>query len=330
MRYGAVHTRIWQSPDFRALPEDAKMLFLYLLTSPHANLTGLYLLPKAYAQDDMGWEAATLERAMRVLIERDMVRYDDGARVVWVVKYLKYNPIRNQKQAIGAANAVKTLPKIPLVCDFVRAAIAYSPDYASHFDSLSIAYGCPIDSIANKTPTDTPTDTPTPTPDAHAREVSSSSSDGQAPSGTEPPEAEVIPERVWEQLTGRVVTSIQSQEIQQYLADGMEPEVVGWAIETAVAEGKRNWSYARGIIRNLFSEGDTPCLTMAQVREREAARQERSRADPPTEPDTLPEVTDAELRRLEWMVQMRRQEVAGDGNSSGNGTTDDAPVARRL
>ena len=163
---------------------------------------------------------------------------------------------------------------------------------------------------------------------AGGRETSSSSSDGQALSLQ--PEPEVIPEREWERLAGRVVTSTQSQEIQQFLADGMEPEVIVWAIETAVAEGKRNWSYARGIIRNLFSEGDTPCLTMAQVQEREATRQERSRADPPPEPDTPPEVTDAELRRLEWMVQMRRQEVAGDGNSNGNGTTDDAPVARRL
>jgi DnaD/phage-associated family protein len=309
MRYGAVHTQIWQSRDFRSLTAEAKMLFLYLLTSPHANLAGIYLLPMAYAQDDLGWDGPTLERAMSVLIERQMANYDEESRVVWVVKYLKYNPIRNQKQAIGAANAVKTLPKIPLVCDFVRAAIAYSPDYASHFDSLSIAYGCPIDSIANKTPT--PTDTPTPTPDAHAREVSSLSSDGQAPSGTEPPEPEVIPERVWEELTGRVVTSTQSQEIQHYLADGMEPEVIVWAIETAVAEGKRNWSYTRGIIRNLFSEDGGPCLTMAQVRTREAERQQRSRADPRAGPiDTEPPViTDAELKRLEWMDMQRRQEA---------------------
>jgi len=313
MRYGAVHTQIWQSRDFRALTAEAKMLFLYLLTSPHANLTGLYLLPMAYAQDDLGWDAATLERAMGVLIEREMAKYDAATRVVWVAKYLKFNPINNQKQATGAVNAVKNLPKTPLVCDFIRAAIAYCPIYASRLDTLQIAYPCPTDTIAMNTPT--PTDTPTPTPDAHAREVSSLSSDGQAPSGTEPPEPEVIPERVWEELTGRVVTSTQSQEIQHYLADGMEPEVIVWAIETAVAEGKRNWSYTRGIIRNLFSEDGGPCLTMAQVRTREAERQQRSRADPRAGPiDTEPPaITDAELKRLEWMDMQRRQREAERG-----------------
>lgn len=316
MRYGAVHTQIWQSPDFRALPEDAKMLFLYLLTSPHANLTGLYLLPKAYAQDDLGWEAATLERAMRVLIERGMVKYDDAARVVWVVKYLKFNPIGNQKQAIGAVNAVKRLPKIPLVCDFLKVAIGYSDTYAKHFDSLSVAYGCPIDNLAMNTPTPTPTETPTPTP---AKSEQQSSSEASLP--------DVIPEREWEQLTGRVATAIQSQEIQQFLAEGMEPEVVAWAMQTAVAEDKRNWAYTRGILRNLLHEGNAPCLTMAQVKAREAERQRRDRADPSVIDSTLPEITEEELRRLEWMDRMREQEEAMR-HGNGNGTTDDTPVAR--
>ena len=313
MRYGAVHTQIWQSRDFRALTAEAKMLFLYLLTSPHANLTGVYLLPLAYAQEDMGWDQDTMLNALEQLIEAEMVKYDHDARVVCVLNYMKYNPISNQKQATGAVNAVKNLPKTPLVCDFIRAVIAYCPIYASRLDTLQIAYPCPTDTIAMNTPT--PTDTPTPTPDAHAREVSSLSSDGQAPSGTEPPEPEVIPERVWEELTGRVVTSTQSQEIQHYLADGMEPEVIVWAIETAVAEGKRNWSYTRGIIRNLFSEDGGPCLTMAQVRTREAERQQRSRADPRAGPiDTEPPaITDAELKRLEWMDMQRRQREAERG-----------------
>lgn len=53
--YGKIARRTWNSRTFRSLSEDARTLWLYLLTSPHANTLGLYVLRPAYAVDDLQW-----------------------------------------------------------------------------------------------------------------------------------------------------------------------------------------------------------------------------------------------------------------------------------
>jgi len=53
--YSKIQKRIWNSPTFNRLSEDAKFLWFYLLTCPHGNILGLFVLKPGYACADLGW-----------------------------------------------------------------------------------------------------------------------------------------------------------------------------------------------------------------------------------------------------------------------------------
>lgn len=54
-RYNLVATRFWSDERVAALPRDAKLLALYLLTTPHRTMVGYYRLPLEYMVADLGF-----------------------------------------------------------------------------------------------------------------------------------------------------------------------------------------------------------------------------------------------------------------------------------
>lgn len=54
--YGKVNSSFWTSESIRSLSDDGRMLSLYLLTSPHANMTGCFRLPDGYVCEDLQWD----------------------------------------------------------------------------------------------------------------------------------------------------------------------------------------------------------------------------------------------------------------------------------
>ena len=63
--YGKVHTSFWASDTLRDLDSDAKLLALYLLTSPHTHMAGVFSLPDAYACHDLGVDNRTVSERFR-------------------------------------------------------------------------------------------------------------------------------------------------------------------------------------------------------------------------------------------------------------------------
>lgn len=122
MRYASVQTIIWTDEKFRELPDAARLLFLYVLTSPHSNMIGYYFLPTAYAAFDLRYTPHEVSRAIRALEERGMVAYDDLAQVILVKNYLTFNPIVSPKQMRGAVNTLLQQPKSKLLNQFVASA----------------------------------------------------------------------------------------------------------------------------------------------------------------------------------------------------------------
>jgi hypothetical protein len=51
--YGSVHTKFWINSDVQLLSPNAKLLALYLLTSPHTNMLGCFRLPIGYVVEDL-------------------------------------------------------------------------------------------------------------------------------------------------------------------------------------------------------------------------------------------------------------------------------------
>lgn len=112
--YGRVYSSFWQSPEIRALTEDARTLALYLLTTPHGNLVGCFRLPDAYAAEDLQWSLERVSEGLRKLVDVGFVTRDEGTKWLFVTKYLKWNRFENPNVATAARKAFDQVPSLPL------------------------------------------------------------------------------------------------------------------------------------------------------------------------------------------------------------------------
>lgn len=142
-RYYPVSPLFWMDETINHLDDQGKLLALYLLTCEHRNLEGLYRLPYAYVQADLGWDQATVRGEMGRLIDHDFIRYDEAARVVFLPKALKYHEPKSPKQVQGAVNALQQVPDTALWPDFQRSAECFAP-------ALSEAIGTPLETPSER------------------------------------------------------------------------------------------------------------------------------------------------------------------------------------
>jgi len=89
------------------------------------------------------------------------------------------------------------------------------------------------------------------------------------------------------------ITPFEADGLAEWLDDGMEPELIIWAIRQAVLHGKRTTKYIDAILRNLHTENITT-LAGAEARERNREQGKRQqlgagRAREPTRPRLSPE-----------------------------------------
>ena len=131
-RYSKVFVKIWHSKDFRAISEDGKMLFMYLLSSPHRNMGGFYYLPLPYLCYDVGLDEKRITKALQELADRDMALYDFDTQVVLIKKWFCYNPIENENQAKGLNKQLAEIPKSRLFKPFENCV----KEYCKYIESI--------------------------------------------------------------------------------------------------------------------------------------------------------------------------------------------------
>lgn len=173
MRYNRIDPRFWTDRAVRGWSDDAKLLALYLLSSPHRTTEGLFRLPKAYIQADLEWSPERLGQPFRQLLESRFLDYDDDAQVVLIRNALKYQPLQNANQVTGALRLLEELPPTRLTCDFQQLAEQFCQRLAKR---LPEGFGKPSPTSPPSAPPLTPTPALTPegskTSVAQARPVS--------------------------------------------------------------------------------------------------------------------------------------------------------------
>lgn len=193
-RYIRIASKFWTDEKTIKLPEDARFLFLYLLTSPHSNMVGYYYLPKLYACHDMGWEMERFTKAFTKLLEERLIYYCDTTSVILVPNFLKYNPIQNKNQAIGAVKAVQELPTNTLFPLFMQCLERFAKPFTKPFEEAF------PERYAN-TETDTETETETETEE-----------ESTSPTGDPPPQKDYIPYKEIVELYNKTCTSLPKVE----------------------------------------------------------------------------------------------------------------------
>lgn len=84
--YGKVSPRFWTGKTGKSLRGDSEtqLIALYLMTSPHANMIGVFHCPILYMAHETGMTFEGASKALRRLIEADFCLYDEDDEVVWV------------------------------------------------------------------------------------------------------------------------------------------------------------------------------------------------------------------------------------------------------
>ena len=112
MNYRKIFVKIWADPTFQNLSKNAKIVFFYLMTSPHSNGIGLYVLQDGYALVDLEKTLTGEEykEARGELAEVKMIQFDEEYSVVFIKNFLRYNSITSPKHAVGVAKKILDLP----------------------------------------------------------------------------------------------------------------------------------------------------------------------------------------------------------------------------
>lgn len=123
--YGRVGPKFWigrTGKDLRKQGIEAQIVGLYLLTSPHSNMLGLYFQPVMYIAHETGLGLEGASKGLLGAIEAGFCAYDEASEMVWVYEMAKYQ-IADQltegdKRCIGVQNEYNALPANPHLAPF--------------------------------------------------------------------------------------------------------------------------------------------------------------------------------------------------------------------
>lgn len=80
---------------------------LYLVTSPHSHMSGLYYLPLALAASELCITEGELLDDIRALEEVGFARYDGDAGIVWVINMLAHQVSRAWNERDSRAKTIR-------------------------------------------------------------------------------------------------------------------------------------------------------------------------------------------------------------------------------
>ena len=90
--YSKVSSSFWTGDTGRQLRGDAQaqVIALYLMTSPHANMIGVFHCPMIYIAHDTGSSLQGASKALLRLVEGGFCKYSEDDELVWVVEMAKF------------------------------------------------------------------------------------------------------------------------------------------------------------------------------------------------------------------------------------------------
>lgn len=122
-RYRKIDPRVWNDRKFSSLNNNAKLLFLYLLTCPNMTVLGAVPLRMEAVAAELTLSPEEIAEAFGAIEAEGMAKYDPRG-LFWVRNFLKYNSPDNPNQVRCWEDALDLLPECPLLEDVIRSAYA--------------------------------------------------------------------------------------------------------------------------------------------------------------------------------------------------------------
>lgn len=115
MAYAKVEETFWHDKVVRSLSEDGRTFFFYLITCPHKNRLGCFVLDPMYAAADLQWDPARVAEGIAELQRRERIDWDAEHRVVFVRNHAEHNTLENPQVVKGAISDLRALPDTHLL-----------------------------------------------------------------------------------------------------------------------------------------------------------------------------------------------------------------------
>jgi hypothetical protein len=91
--YGKVSPKFWTGDTGKAIKKkgaNAVIVAVYLMTSPHSNMLGLYYQPVLYMAHETGLGIEGASKGLAECIEAGFCVYDEASEMVWVIEMATY------------------------------------------------------------------------------------------------------------------------------------------------------------------------------------------------------------------------------------------------
>ena len=160
MSYAKVEREhLWNDETFRAWPEHARMLWIYLLSCPSGNSFGYFRLRDGEILDHLQWSHRQLKRAWEPILRDKKVFRDVARNVVFLPNACRFNRPDNPNVLKSWEKLINSVPSSALREQFIAALIQnLDTDWAKEW-----AKGLPK-GLPNLDQTDSPSPSPSPSP----------------------------------------------------------------------------------------------------------------------------------------------------------------------
>lgn len=113
--FSKVSPTVWRSKKFRSLKSvEARYVYLYLLTCPHASSAGCFDIHPLYACADMGLSDIQFGDCINSLCEAGLVEWDEDENTVLITNWTEFNAPANPKHALGILTQLRQASSEPL------------------------------------------------------------------------------------------------------------------------------------------------------------------------------------------------------------------------
>lgn len=123
--YGKISPQFWVGKTGKAIkaggPESV-VVAMYLMSSPHSNMIGMYYLPMIYLAHETGLGIEGASKGLARALEAGFCSYDEASEVVWVHEMARYQIAdelaANDNRVKGIQREIDSVPENPFVSAF--------------------------------------------------------------------------------------------------------------------------------------------------------------------------------------------------------------------
>jgi hypothetical protein len=108
--YGKVYSTFWTSGTTGGMSDTAKLLALYLMTTSHSTIAGVFRIPDGYVAEDLAWGFERVSEGFRELEEKGFATRCEVTKWVWVRRHLEWNKPENPNQVKSAQKIALSVP----------------------------------------------------------------------------------------------------------------------------------------------------------------------------------------------------------------------------